>query len=326
MINSEYSPHKIVHHIERLESIKKNGFCVPVTIHLAPTTCCNCQCYYCYVRDYNRNKCDLDRNCLFSFLESVAQLGAKAIEFTGGGEPTVYPYFDEAVAKCHELNLDVGLVTNGFHLNPQVLKNAKWIRVSIDTFDADQYFEIRYSKLPDLSCVKKLSLKYGVVMGASCVITAHNYKNLYSFVITARELGFNNVWLKGVEDSDELVPFIDEIRVAVKELLLLSTNDFRVFVGDLFRNSQDTSKSFRRCMFQHVAMMVYADGSVYPCCSLQGRSEFAYANIYNDSIEEILSKKTELGVEECPLNCFWTNKNKFMEYIMLDNPRHVNFM
>lgn len=326
MINSEYSPHKIVHHIERLESIKKNGFCVPVTIHLAPTTRCNCQCYYCYVRDYNKNKCDLDKDCLFSFLESVARLGTKAIEFTGGGEPTVYSYFDEAVARCHELNLDVGLVTNGFHLNPKVLKNAKWVRVSIDTFDAEQYFGIRHSELPDLSCVKQLSLEYGVVMGASCVITASNYNNLYSFVISARELGFQNVWLKGVENSDELVPFVDEIRAEIERVLFLSTNDFRVFVGDLFRNSHDTSKGFERCVFQHVAMMVYADGDVYPCCSLQGRTEFAYANIYKNSIEEILNKKIELGVEECPLNCFWTNKNKFMEYIMLDNPRHVNFM
>lgn len=326
MNKSEYSPHKIVHHIERLNSIKRYGRCIPITIHLAPTTSCNCNCYYCYVKEYNKQNFQLDKNILFSFLEDAADKGVKAVEITGGGEPTVYKYFDETVLKCHKLGLDVGLVTNGFHLNPTVLKYSTWIRISIDTFDEQHYYEIRHTKLPDLSSVKELSKRYGVVMGASCVITEKNHNDILSFVYTAKKLGFNNVWLKGVEDSQELFALRKEVEAEVKKAETFADNDFQVFIGDLFRDTTFQTKDFERCMFQHVTMMIYANGNVYPCCSLQGRDEYAYANIYKDSFEKIINMGHELSVAECPLNCFWTNKNKFMEYIMLDTPRHVNFM
>lgn len=326
MNNSEYSSHKIVHHIDRLNAIKRDGYCVPITIHLAPTTYCNCSCYYCYVKEYNKQKYQLNKNTLFTFLKDAAKHGVKAVEITGGGEPTVYQHFDETVIKCHELGLDVGLVTNGYHLNPEVLKYVTWIRISIDTFDKDHYYQIRNTKLPDLSCVKRLSQGYGIVIGASCVITEQNYKDISAFVATAREMGFNNVWLKGVEDSQELFPLKKEVLDSVKRAEMLSDNDFRVFVGNLFRDSSMQMKDFNRCMFQHVAMMVYANGDIYPCCSLQGQSEYAYANIYRDSFDKILGMKHELPVDRCPLNCFWSDKNKFMEYIMLDELKHVNFM
>lgn len=325
MNKSEYSPYKVVHHIDRLNSIKTEGRCVPITIHLAPTTYCNCSCYYCYVKDYNTHKCQLEKEALFSFLEAAADKGVKAVEITGGGEPTVYPHFDETVIKCHELGLDVGLVTNGYHLNPNVLKYATWIRVSIDTFDKEKYRKIRNANLPDLSCIKELS-EYGVVVGASCVITESNYDDVFEFVCCAKKLGFDNVWLKGVEDSDELFAYKKEVLKRVKKAESLSDDGFRVFVGDLFRDTTEQKKEFRRCSFQHVAMMVYSNGDVYPCCSLQGRAGYAYANIYKDSFEHIVGMNRELPVERCPLNCFWSNKNKFMEYIMLDEPRHVNFM
>lgn len=326
MNKSEYSPHKIVHHVDRLNNIKRDGYCVPITIHLAPTTYCNCSCYYCYVKEYNKQKCQLDKDTLFTFLEDAAKRGVKAVEITGGGEPTVYQHFDETIIKCHELGLDIGLVTNGYHLNPEVLNYATWIRISIDTFDEEHYYQIRHTKRPDLSCVKRLSQEYGVVIGASCVITEQNYNDISAFVATAREIGFDNVWLKGVEDSQELFPSKKEVLEGVKRAEMMSDNDFRVFVGDLFRDSTMQMKDFNRCMFQHVAMMVYANGDIYPCCSLQGQSGYAYANIYRDSFEKILHMKHELPVDSCPLNCFWSNKNRFMEYIMLDEPRHVNFM
>ncbi|WP_310604803.1 radical SAM protein [Anaerosporobacter sp.] len=326
MNNSEYSSHKIIHHIERLYSIKKDGYCIPITIHLAPTTSCNCSCYYCYVKEYNKQNYQLDKDVLFSFLEEAVDMGVKAVEITGGGEPTVYKYFDETVLRCHELGLDVGLVTNGFHLNPAVLKYATWIRISIDTFTERCYREIRHAKLPNLSCVKELSQIYGVVMGASCVITEKNYSNISSFVCTAKNLGFNNVWLKGVEDSQELFPLIKEVEDEVEKAKVFEDCGFQVFVGDLLRDSTIQTKEFEKCMFQHVTMMIYANGNIYPCCSLQGKDEYTYANIYKDSLKKIIKTKHELSVAECPLNCFWANKNKFMEYVVMNDPKHVNFM
>ena len=326
MVNSEYSPYKIVHHLDRLNTIKATGTCIPISIHLAPTTYCNCSCYYCYVKDCNKELHSLDKSVLFSFLKDAAIAGVKAVEITGGGEPTLYPYFDELLYHCHNLGLDIGIISNGYHLNPDFLKYAKWLRISIDSFDDTVYSQIKGTHLPDLSCIKQLSDEYGVITGASCVLNKYNYNAINDFVSNAKRLGFRNVWFKGVEGSKELDDYRDEIKKALDEIRTLSNDRFKVFIGELFRNTESQSKPFERCCFQHVALMLYADGNIYPCCSLQGRKQFAITNIYNESFSTVMNKRRELSVSECPLNCFWENKNVLMEYIILDNPQHVNFM
>lgn len=326
MINSEYSPYKAVHHIDRLRQMCKEGCCVPVTIHLAPTTACNCRCYYCYVQDYNQKKVQLDKYVLFRFLQDAADMGVKAVEITGGGEPTMYPHFDELISFCHSLQLDLGIVSNGYYLNPDVLKYVKWLRISIDTFTQDLYAEIRGTSFPDLSCIRKLSEEYNVVTGASCVITRKNYGELYQFAEIAKMMGFKNVWFKGVEGSEEIFPFQERISSELEKTKPLSCDSFKVFIGDIFNRNNNRNKCFSRCMFQHMAMMVYADGDIYYCCSLQGQQKYAYANIYRHTLSEIIRMKKELPVADCPLNCFWENKNVLMEYLIDDNPKHINFM
>ena len=326
MVNSEYSPFKIVHYIDRLKAIKVSGTCIPISIHLAPTTFCNCSCYYCYVKECNKKRHSLDKAVLFSFLKDAANAGVKAVEITGGGEPTIYPYFDELLYYCHQLGLDIGIISNGYHLNIDYIKYAKWLRISIDSFDDKIYHQIKGGRLPDLSCIKKLSDEYGVVTGASCVINKYNYDRLYEFASCAKRLGFRNVWFKGIEGSDELAEFSDEIQIALDDIKLLSNDHFKVFIGELFRKVESRSKPFERCCFQHVALMLYADGSIYPCCSLQGNEQYAIANIYKDTFSTIIANRKELPVNQCPLNCFWETKNTLMEYIILDDPQHVNFM
>lgn len=160
------------------------------------------------------------------------------------------------------------------------------------------------------------------------VCNRYNYNEVYDFILNSKNIGFKNVWLKPVEGSEEkyLRPQINAIKEQLQEAKKLITPEFKIFMPDFSEKSKKTPKEFSRCYQQHVATFVGSDGGVYPCCSLQISEKYALGNINQDSLSNILNKRKELSVSRCPLNCFWTEKNKFMNYLVEENPKHVNFM
>jgi len=65
------------------------------------------------------------------------------VTWTGGGEPTLHPDFDEDVRYADTLCLRQGLYTHGGHINEargKLLSNTlDWIVVSVDCADAESY-------------------------------------------------------------------------------------------------------------------------------------------------------------------------------------------
>ena len=67
----------------------------------------------------------------------------KSITFSGGGEPTLHPYFDGIVSTAVRNGLEIGLYTHGSHLGrrrAELLKEyAAWVYVSLDECDRDSF-------------------------------------------------------------------------------------------------------------------------------------------------------------------------------------------
>ncbi len=66
----------------------------------------------------------------------------KGLILSGGGQPNLWPHFEEFVNWLKDLDIDLGLITNGFpkNVSEDVYKNFKWIRVSITPEDASQHY------------------------------------------------------------------------------------------------------------------------------------------------------------------------------------------
>ena len=77
----------------------------------------------------------------------MKKLGAKAICFTGGGEPMIHKDFYEILSFTKKNDLDVGLITNGSAITKEhsleLIKNLQWIRVSVSGGDADSYNKVQ---------------------------------------------------------------------------------------------------------------------------------------------------------------------------------------
>lgn len=79
----------------------------------------------------------------------------KGLILSGGGQPNLWPHFEEFVEWLSERDISLGLITNGFpkKVSEQIYKHFDWIRISITPEDAspfypNQQFNLQY--VPDI--------------------------------------------------------------------------------------------------------------------------------------------------------------------------------
>ncbi len=73
-------------------------------------------------------------------------------------------------------------------------------------------------------------------------------------------MGFKNVWFKGVEGSDEISHFQEQISSELEKTKSLLCDSFKVFIGDISNRNNNHNKIFSRCIFQHMTMMYMPKG------------------------------------------------------------------
>lgn len=66
----------------------------------------------------------------------------RGLILSGGGQPNLWPHFAEFVDWLAALDIELGLITNGFprNIDPKVYKNFTWIRLSITPEDASPHY------------------------------------------------------------------------------------------------------------------------------------------------------------------------------------------
>ena len=128
---------KLIHHPEVIRKIQEIKRATPISIQIAPTSRCNLRCEFCSnVKRTNHE--DLDPHKLFDFIGTIKKLGAKTIEWTGGGDPTMYTYINECIDLANSLDLKQGFITNGIaldNLDTQSLESLTWMRISMNGLD-----------------------------------------------------------------------------------------------------------------------------------------------------------------------------------------------
>ena len=97
---------KLVRHIDRLESWFNTDRCNPILVEIAPTGFCNAKCSWCSFKDKHTNE-KIKTSTLLGILDDLPRLGVRAINWTGGGEPTLHPDFTRFVEYAERLGIKV---------------------------------------------------------------------------------------------------------------------------------------------------------------------------------------------------------------------------
>ncbi len=133
---------KLLKHMSKLMCLQ-NGSPRPVMVHIMPTHRCQLNCVHCCFKNRKDRKMDLDFGLLIDSLLQFRNLGVRAIELTGGGEPTLYPNILELL-DFSIAYFNIGIITNGLSLAKikSHLRRLSWVRLSLNPIDYDKDLDL----------------------------------------------------------------------------------------------------------------------------------------------------------------------------------------
>lgn len=129
---------KLIHHTPAIEYIKWYKKGTPISLQIAPTSRCNLNCSFCSNANRTKHE-DLDLKDLEQFLVNMFYLGAKTVEWTGGGDPTMYEHINFMIKMSDKMKFEQGFITNGILLREKITKKnlntLRWLRISMNCLD-----------------------------------------------------------------------------------------------------------------------------------------------------------------------------------------------
>ncbi len=373
----EYSLSKALFHEDKIKLLKLHKPIIPTTIQIDPEAWCNDNCSFCSYRKedgYNNEMLKLidgkpntenkaigkpslesriPDDILLSIPQQMVDVGIKAAEVTGGGEPTLHPKILEFLTLLGEAKRDIGLVTNGSKLTPKLIECVKkyvtWIRISMDASNPEIHKKIH--RTPNLAFEKRLDniklildgKREDLIVGISFIITPENIDDIESAARLFASLGVNHIrfsWMydkqgtagltkKQIKEIDELIPKLQQE---------LDRNDFKIFNEKNRIQLYTQSNDFDTCHFQRFVVAIGADSGLYPCCIQKYNPDYQYANLKNNTLDEIVTSMnvdafmTDLDPIDCrpcwlsPRNASIDGAVKDPNYKPIPKPNHENFI
>ncbi len=231
----------------------------PLQMEVDLSSYCNLECEWC--RDIpvrNEHKGFLDKNILYDI---IIKYGIKNIIFKGGGEPTLYPDFDNIVKTCYDLGCNLGIVTNGVK-KIKYFNFFKWIKISLDANNSELFLKL-----------KKRDFYKQVLSNINEYTKNSNVKVIVSFIVTPflnkkevlREFSYVDVQFKTLFRNDKMgVDFIQE-----------DHSDSGNFI------------EVPACYVHWINPNLGSDGSLYLCCFRKNESIFNIGNLVGKDFKDV---------------------------------------
>jgi len=339
-----YSPFKVAFHQERLDALRNGDLPLPVLVQWDLTNRCNMDCVHCFyhifeLSDWNP-KAEMPTNLVYRTLDELKELDVKAIEWTGGGSIECHPDYKEILRYSKKLGFENALVTNSTLLDEEalrIIRDFSWVRFSIDAATRETYRKVHRVDLFDKAVVNVKRLldvrSERNVVGYSFIVSPANYTEIHTAAFFARNLGCDNVRfsLAMTPKREKLFDGIwDETVREIEKAKKLENGVFRVFAFSNRINELALKTLSDYCGYHHFVGVIAPTG-VYPCCRLKDDGRFNLGKLGSQSFKEIwFGEKRRKFIKSiskgCKFDCWMYSKNKFIEYLLSENPMHKNFI
>jgi MoaA/NifB/PqqE/SkfB family radical SAM enzyme len=277
--------------------------------------------------------------------EDFVAMGVRAVQVTGGGEPTVHPHFDQFCSEILEKKIGLAVVTNGLLLKQkraELLAQADWVRISIDCGNAVSYGKIRDVPYDEYNIVAENVRRLAsipnrkTVLGLGFVVTKDNYTELYEGCRQFKEWGADNVRISAVFQNDGHNYFAgihEAILEQIQQCLTLGDDKFKVFnnfdlrYGDLEQGTPDYSF----CPYMHMTTYIGGDQNVYTCCVNAYNNRGMVGSIKDRRFKDLWDgqgKREFFGgfdAKNCE-RCMFNEKNRFINSLLREPTVHDNFV
>lgn len=350
-----YSNLKIFAHTQALNDIAEGKRIAPIYIRIKPTNYCNHKCYYCSyadselgLRDSVNRQDQIPWEKMKEIITDMEDMGVKAVTFSGGGEPLVYPYIVDTMRGVLDAGIDLSIITNGQLLKEEraeVLADAKWVRISFDSADAETYARVRNLPLEAFDEVCDNIAQFSKMkrndceLGINFVINHENADQIYEMARMVKELGVNHIKYAARVTKD-LFEYHESFKQSAIEQIERAKSDFendgfRVidkYAGD-FDSALVFGRCYDKCYINQFFTVIAADSKVYFCHDKAYVKDGAVGDLKDQTFkelwfsEETIKRFREFDPrKECNHHCVYDDRNELLNMFYSLDRKHINFI
>lgn len=336
---SPFNQSKILAHSERLLELCDKKVVAPICCEIDLVDgFCNNKCKHCFFGTDKKTKpIFMDTVRVKQLIKELHDIGVKAIEFSGGGEPTTHPHIKEIVTFAHSLGFDLGLVTNGYLLDrlDGCYQMFTFIRVSIDAATPETYYKVHGVDYFDKVVENlKLIVESGNAnqLGVGYLITGLNNSDIIPAAKFYKDIGCRFLQYRPASLETKIPDSIwKESRELVEEAVKFANSSFQIFDAGIKWKHVSGERQYTRCTTSCLVAVVKANGDV-PMCVLKRNDESTHlGNIYKKSFKEIYFSKLHESIidnndlSQCRKPCKHDSYNIMQEAMRYDF-LHRNFI
>lgn len=240
---------KLMHHPLVISGLQATGKATPISLQIAPTSKCNLNCDFCSNSKREKNE-ELTINQVAILLEKMANKGSRTVEWTGGGDPTMWSSLGQAMNIAHYFKYEQGLITNGLKVAEMLswhnLARLKWMRISMNCLDY-----VDEVNIPSILGT----------LGFSYVWNSKTTEDVLAR-LDGHIMQYNPKYVRIVPDCQATV----EEQLENNIILAKKVTEMKRLGPYFFQPKEFDSPE--RCWWGHFKPFILHDGYVYPCSSV----------------------------------------------------------
>jgi GTP 3',8-cyclase len=354
MSNFINPPAKLLHHIDRIAQIREGGTPAPVNVEIDLSNRCNLGCQGCHFAHTHtrgplahsakpegmQNVGDLmSYNLALDMLNQLSIAGVRSITWTGGGEPTLHPHFDEIIVEAQFLGHSQGIYTNGTNIDPRRAKLMKdcltFVYVSMDRASRESYKAYKQVDKFDQAClgVRLLVDADGpATIGLGFLLSAESIAEIPAMVTLGKNLGVDYIQFRPEISFDLANPqagpkdtaWIDEA------LAIFAGSDLDGIEIDAsrFEMYRDwATHPYRLCHWAQMQTVITPNGKVWTCVNRRGLFGSELGDLKVESFTEIWRRSEAFAVDHnCRVMCRGHVPNLTLSKMMAEPVGHELFV
>lgn len=361
-MGEEYSNLKMAWHYQRDGGLPA----APKQAQVVLSDLCNQNCGFCAYRmdgyssnelfigtseaaryGHNNPKRWMPTDRALALLEELTRAGVLAVQFTGGGEPTVHPEHERIFQRALDLGLKCALVSNGLRWSDSLiplLRQFSWVRVSVDAGTPETYAKTRdtapgnfgkvWGNISRLAAGIRAGTPSACVLGIGYVVTPENWKEIETGVELAADSGAAYIRLSAMFNPEGAEPFA-EIYGGIRSMVASAKHtferpDFAVhdLFGDRLQDLEEGPPDYSTCFYQEYTTYIGGDLNLYRCCVYAYSKRGLLSSVKAKSFPEAWKEAKEdfktfdaRGCERCQFNA----RNRVMNYLTAPSVAHGEF-
>jgi len=359
-LKNKYSDYKIFFKQEKINSFLEGKIIAPPYVRIKPINLCNHGCFFCaYSTGFRVNdggdlehiETKMHENMkesdviptikMLEILDDLAEFKVKAITYSGGGEPLMHKDIVLIMKRTLELGLDLSIITNGQNLakeRAEVLANAKWVRISIDYSNSEQFNKFRNVPEKGFNSIISNIKSFSKIKNNDCdlsvnfIVHKNNYSNLLDIAEILKDAGVENIRFSPMYVPD-FFDYHKDIKSTVdaelSKISKICNSSFTVNstykIEEIGRHS--SFRKYSRCYAMEMVPVIGADLNVYTCHNKAYDSNGNIGNIRERKFSEFWSSpETSKFIKDfnpklkCMHECTADNKNNIINDFINTNP------